>query len=116
VDYFENIGFDEVDYGAGYEGADAALAWMNDIVEWLKMNKPDSEVEIDALKKMVVEFAMDDDFSVGWYGIRETYGHRLVFGPKNMLFLTDDTMVKYFLELLEGLRFEMAAESVSVAA
>ena len=71
------------------------------------LNRPDYVDEIDALIKMVTEVKPDDEYYIGYYGIRETYGVRLMFGPRNMLFLTDDVMIGYFLGLLEGLRGEM---------
>lgn len=37
----------------------------------LKLNGPYEVDEIDSLIKMVVEFKPNDDYSIGYYGIRE---------------------------------------------
>jgi hypothetical protein len=73
------------------------------------MNKPDDEEEIDVLRELIIGFEMGDDIGYGYYGIMEIRGRRLVFGPRNALFL-DNEMVEYFLDILEGLRSEMRVE------
>lgn len=87
--------------------------WSSDVIEWLKLNGPYEVNEIDSLIKMVMEFKPSDDYSIGYYGIRETWGIRLMCGPRNMLFLTDDTMVEYFLDLLEGMKDEMKVRELN---
>jgi len=107
------VNFIAVDFEVDNERTSGPIDRANDVVEWLKLNKPDDVDEIDALVKMVTEFKPDDEYSVGYYGIRETYGVRLMFGPRNMLFLSDDILVGYFLDLLEGLRDEMKVKELT---
>ena len=101
------VNFSAIDFEVDSEQTGEPFDRANDVIEWLKLNRPDDVDEIDALIKMVTEFKTDDEYWIGYYGIRETYGVRLMFGPRNMLFLTDDIMIGYFLGLLEGLRDEM---------
>lgn len=77
------------------------------VVEWLKMNQPCNDKEIDDLVRMIVEFKADDDVSIGDYGIREVYGQRLIFGPCNMLYVQGDELIEYLLGLLDGLKDEL---------
>jgi hypothetical protein len=83
------------------------LSDVNAVVEWLKMNQPRSENEIDGLVRMIIEFKIDDDVSIGNYGIREVYGERLIFGPNNMLYIQGDELIGYLLDLLDGLKDEL---------
>jgi hypothetical protein len=84
----------------------------NAIVEWLKMNRPFSENEIDDLIRMIVEFKLNDDVSIGYYGIREVDGQRMIFGPRNSLYVQGNELVVYLLELLVGLKEELNAVNV----
>jgi hypothetical protein len=83
------------------------LSDANEIIEWLKVNKPCNEGEVDSLMRMIVEFKMNDDVSVGDYGISEVYGQRMIFGPINMLYVQGNELIEYLLALLDGLREEL---------
>ena len=83
------------------------LSDANEIIEWLKLNRPCKEMEIDGLKRMIINFKMNDDVSVGDYGIREVYGQRMIFGPTNTLYIQGDELIEYLLALLDGLKEEL---------
>lgn len=83
------------------------LSDANEIIEWLKLNQPCNETEIDGLKRMIVNFKMNDDVSVGNYGIREVYGQRMIFGPINTLYIQGNELIEYLLALLDGLKEEL---------
>jgi hypothetical protein len=85
------------------------LSDANGVVDWLKMNQPRSENEIDDLVRLIVEFKIDDDVSIGDYGIREVYGQRMIFGPCNMLYVQGDELIGYLLGLLDGLKDELSS-------
>jgi hypothetical protein len=50
---------------------------------------------------------MNDDVSIGDYGIREVYGQRMIFGPTNTLYIQGDELIEYLLALLDGLKEEL---------
>ena len=83
------------------------LSDANEIINWLKMNQPCDESEIDNLIRIIIGFEMDDDVSIGDYGIREVYGERMIFGPRNNLFIQGEELIKYLLDLLVGLKDEL---------
>ena len=83
------------------------LSDANEIIEWLKLNRPCEEMEIDGLKRMIINFKMNDDVSVGDYGIREVYGQRMIFGPRNTLYIQGDELIEYLLALLDALKEEL---------
>ena len=89
----------------------APLSDANEIIEWLKWNQPCSETEIDGLKRMIINFKMNDDVSIGDYGIREVYGQRMIFGPINTLYIQGDELIEYLLTLLDGLKEELCASN-----
>ena len=101
--------------GLGDEIAGSPLSDANEIIEWLKVNKPCNE-EVDSLMRMIVEFKMNDDVSVGDYGIRDVYGQRMIFGPINMLYIQGDELIEYLLALLDGLEEELRmVERIEIA-
>jgi hypothetical protein len=102
--------------GVGDFNSDDVLLNANEMIAWLKMNKPDSVEEIDDLVRMIVEFKPHDDRQFGYYGIREVGGQRLIFGWRNTLFVRGDEMVAYLLALLGGLREELESKVRECAA
>jgi hypothetical protein len=111
--------FIDNEFDVGDEVIGESLSNVNAIVEWLKMNQPANENEIDGLMRMISEFKINDDVWVGDYGIRDLYGHRMIFGPVNMLYVQGDEMVDYLLGLLDLLREEsmvIEQDNVGVAA
>ena len=93
--------------GIGDEVTRGPLSDANEIIEWLKINQPFNEGEIDSLVRMIVEFKMNDDVSIGNYGIREVYRQRMIFGPRNTLYVQGNELVEYLLLLLDGLKDEL---------
>ena len=83
------------------------LSDANEIIEWLKLNQPCNETEIDDLRQMIVNFTMNDDVWVGNDGIREVYGQRMIFGPTNTLYIQGNELIEYLLALLDGLEDEL---------
>ncbi len=83
------------------------LSDANEIIEWLKLNQPCNETEIDGLKRMINNFEINDDVSVGDYGIMEVYGQRMIFGPTNTLYIQGNELIEYLLALLDGLKEEL---------
>lgn len=107
------VSFEFVDCVIDNEKTSHPLDRTNDVIEWLNVNGSYDDDEIDSLMKMVTEFKPNDDYSIGYHGVRETWGIPLSFGPMNMLFLMDDRMVGYFLGLLDGMKDEMKVRELN---
>ena len=80
---------------------------VNEIIDWLKLNKPRNEKEIDSLIWIILELKTNGEVSDGRYEIIEMSDQLLIIGPRNMLFIQGEELVDYLLELLFGLKEEL---------
>lgn len=94
------------------------LADVTAVVDWLEENKPTNESELNELIELIVNWKVDSDAYGDRYGIKRWNDVMFAFGGGPILVLQRDEMHEYMLDLLDGLREEVAVEchAVGVAA